>query len=144
MEQRCILCVLHIQYHACWCSGDFRSQVISRHDTDPQGGNIPGTSLLTHWGAYKRQLNNHHCFRSWLVAWSAPSPYLNQWWNIVNWTLKNKRQQNSHIFIKENAFENIFCEMAAILSRPQCVNLPHGDDIWYDNDTVNDLLQTIT
>ena len=30
--------------------------------------------------------------------------------------------QNSHIFIQENAFENIVCEIAAILSRPQCVN----------------------
>ena len=31
-------------------------------------------------------------------------------------------KQNSHIFIQENAFENIVCEMAAILSRPQYVN----------------------
>ena len=29
----------------------------------------------------------------------------------------------SEIFIHENAFENVVCEMAAILSRPQCVNL---------------------
>ena len=27
-----------------------------------------------------------------------------------------------HILIQENAFENIVCEMAVILSRPQCVN----------------------
>ena len=33
------------------------------------------------------------------------------------WNLK----QNSYIFIQENAFENVVCEMAAILSRPQCV-----------------------
>ena len=30
-------------------------------------------------------------------------------------------KQNSHIFIQENAFENIVCEMAAILSRPQSI-----------------------
>ena len=33
-----------------------------------------------------RRLSNHH--------WSAPSHYLNQWWNIVNWTLRNKLQWN--------------------------------------------------
>ena len=33
-------------------------------------------------------------------------------------------KQNSYIFIKENAFENSVCEMAAVLSRPQCVNQP--------------------
>ena len=42
------------------------------------------------------------------------------------WTLRNKLQwnlkQNSHIFSQENAFENIVCKMAAILSRPQCDN----------------------
>ena len=30
--------------------------------------------------------------------------------------------RNSNIFIQENAFENVVCEMASILSRPQCVN----------------------
>ena len=30
-------------------------------------------------------------------------------------------KRNSHIFIQENTFENIVYEMAAILSRPQCV-----------------------
>ena len=29
--------------------------------------------------------------------------------------------RNSYIFIQENAFENVVCKMAAILSRPQCV-----------------------
>ena len=33
------------------------------------------------------------------------------------------RIQNSSIFIQENAFENVVCEMASILSRPQCVNI---------------------
>ena len=52
--------------------------------------------------------------------------YLNQCWNIVNWILRNKFQWNfnrySNIFIPENAFENVVCEMASILSWPQCVN----------------------
>ena len=38
--------------------------------------------------------------------------------NKSQWILK----QNSRIFIQENASQNIICEMAAILSRPQCVD----------------------
>ena len=90
--------------------------------------------LLTHWGRV-----THICvskltiFSSdkWLVTWPAPSHYLNQCWNIVNWTLGNKLQwnlnRNLFIFIQENAFENVVWKMAAILSGPQCVK---GDDIW--------------
>ena len=33
---------------------------------------------------------------------------------------------NSYIFIHENAFENVLCEMAAILSRPQYVKTSTG------------------
>ena len=50
--------------------------------------------------------------------------------NIVNWTLGNKLQwnlnQNSYIFIQENAFQNVVWKMAPILSRPRCVNFEHG------------------
>ena len=57
----------------------------------------------------------------------APSHYLNQCWNIVNWTLRDELQWNfnlnANIFIEENTFQNVVCEMAAILSRPQCVNV---------------------
>ena len=60
------------------------------------------------------------------MAWTVPSHYLNQCWNIVNWTLRNKLQwkfnRNSNIFIHENAIESVVCEMASILSQPQCVN----------------------
>ena len=77
--------------------------------------------------AYMHQWTYHHWFSQWLGAWSAPSHYLNQCWNAVNWTLKNKLKwnfnPNSNIFIQENAFESAVCEMAAILSRPQCVNI---------------------
>ena len=68
----------------------------------------------------------HHWFRKWLVDWPAPRYCLNQWWNIVNSNLRNKLQwtlkQHSNIFIQENAFEYVIWKMAAILSRPQCVN----------------------
>ena len=59
------------------------------------------------------------------VTWSASSHYLNQWCDIVNWTIRNKLQwnfnQNHNIFFQENAFESVVWKTAAILSRPQCV-----------------------
>ena len=52
--------------------------------------------------------------------------YQNQCSNIVNSHTRSKFQwnlkQNSYIFIHKNSFENIVCEMSAILSQPQCVN----------------------
>ena len=60
-----------------------------------------------------------------VVASSAPSHYMNQYWLVVNLTTGNKLLGNSNrnkkIFIHENAFENVVCGMASILSRPQCV-----------------------
>ena len=35
----------------------------------------------------------------------------------------NFSDRNSNIFIQENALDNVVCEMASILSRPQCVIL---------------------
>ena len=50
--------------------------------------------------------------------------YQNQCWSIINWTHRNKLQWNLnrklYIFIHENAFQNVVCKMAVILSRPQC------------------------
>ena len=49
---------------------------------------------------------------------------------IVNWTVRNKHKwnfnQNRTIFIQENAFENIVCKLAAILSQPQRGNSMGG------------------
>ena len=74
--------------------------------------------------AYMRQWNNHHWLRYWLVAWSAPSHYLNHCWYIANLTLRNKLwwnfNRNLYIFIPE--FKNVVWKMAAIMSRPRCVN----------------------
>ena len=41
LEQQYMLFVLHSQYHACWCSGDFRSQCIGSRGINPQSQNIP-------------------------------------------------------------------------------------------------------
>ena len=60
-------------------------------------------------------------FRQWLVACSVPAHHLNQCWNSGNWTLGNKLQWNlnlnSYIFIQENVFEKVVCEMTDILTR---------------------------
>ena len=70
-----------------------------------------------------------HWFR-WFVAYSTPSLYLNQCWIIVNWTFGNKihwnSNQNTKLFIHEDASEYIICEMATILSRGD--QLMHMDD----------------
>ena len=55
----------------------------------------------------------------------APSHYLSQCWDIVNWTLRNKLhwyfKPNSSTFIQKNANKNVVRKMSAILSRPQCI-----------------------
>ena len=59
-----------------------------------------------------------------VMAWcrfsSEPSHYMNQWWLLVNWTLTHWGRV-THIFIQENAFQNVVWKMTAILPRPQCV-----------------------
>ena len=49
--------------------------------------------VLTHISLVRHMCVNglgQHCFRYWLVAYSAPSHYQNQGWVFVNWTLRNK------------------------------------------------------
>ena len=98
-------------------------------------------SYLTHWGRV-----THTCVSKLTIVGSdnGLSPGRRQ---AIIWTndgilsigpLRNKPQwninQNSYISIQENAFENIVCEMAAILSRPQWVKAVEGDrQIWVCN-----------
>ena len=44
MQQPYMLPILYWQHHACWCSGDFRSQGISRYGIDSQSRNIPSSA----------------------------------------------------------------------------------------------------
>ena len=75
-----------------------------------------GSSPLS--AIYMRRESGQQWFRKWLVAYSAPSHYLNQIWVIVNWTLRNTLlwnfNQDTKLFIHENTYENIICEMTAI------------------------------
>ena len=84
---------------------------------------------LIHWG-WVTHIGvgrlGHHWFRKWIGACLAPGLYLNQCWVIVNWTfwIKSsvKLSRNLYIFIQEKAFENAVSKLAAMMSRPQCVN----------------------
>ena len=53
----------------------------------------------------------------------------NQCWDIINWALKNKPQWScnriSYIFVQLNAFQIIFCEMAAIFPGLYTLNDRH-------------------
>ena len=54
------------------------------------------------------------CTNAWILLIATSGT------NLVNSEVK------FYIFIQENAFENVFCEMAAILSLPQCVKVAYG------------------
>ena len=60
----------------------------------------------------------HLWFRKWLVTYSVPRNYLNQWWVIAHWTTVHKSQrylnQNLTIFIHKNESANVVCKMSAI------------------------------
>ena len=92
---------------------------------------------ITLWPPYLWQ----HRFGSTLVqvmfcCLTAPNHYWRQviiWtqcWIIVNWNLANIFQWNLNqsliIFIEENAFRTVVCEMAVILSKGRWVNLHCG------------------
>ena len=80
---------------------------------------------LTHWGRV-----THLCVGKLSIIGSDTglSPGRRQaiiWTNtgiLLIGPLGTNFNRNSNIFIQENAFENVVCEMASILSRPQCVD----------------------
>ena len=78
--------------------------------------------------AYMRQWIGSASVQIMACAYSAPSHYLNQCWYIVNWTLGNTLQwnlnQNTNFSFHKSAFENIVCEMAAILFRGRWIKCP--------------------
>ena len=83
---------------------------------------LASSTALIHWGRV-----THMCVSELTIIGSdnGLSPgrrqaiiWTREWWNIVNWTLRNKLQwnfiRNSNIFIQQNALENVVCEMASI------------------------------
>ena len=71
--------------------------------------------------AFMRQWTGSSLVKVMACRYLAPSHNLNQWWIIVNWTPRNKFQwnfnQNTHLFIHDNASENIVCDF---FRRPFC------------------------
>ena len=69
--------------------------------------------------------SGQHWFRYGLVAYLAPSHYLNQCWVIVNWTPENKFQWNlnRNFSFEKMHLKLLFAKMAAILSRGRWVKL---------------------
>ena len=63
----------------------------------------------------------HDRSSQWSVTCSAPNNYLNQYWRIINPAPKNILQLifilHSNVFI----WENVVCEMSAILFGPCCI-----------------------
>ena len=77
---------------------------------------------LTHCGLVMLNGIRHlgqHWFRLWLVTGSVPSHYLNHCWLTDNIPIRNKFQQSWN---NVNAFENVVCNMVAILLGLQWVN----------------------
>ena len=75
-----------------------------------------------------------------IMAYSAPSHYLNQYWIVVSWTITNKLKwnfnQNTKHFIHKNAPENIVCKMGPFCPRKDelrqratsCLYVSNGDN----------------
>ena len=92
------------------------------------------TSTTLRWTLTHRQLEIHGCVLSpiatdALVLVLMHQAISNQCWpnsHFIGKRLENKHQwnlnHNTKLFIHENAFENIICEIAAILSRERWVN----------------------
>ena len=89
-------------------------------------------AFLAYINRYMGWWSNHHWHRHWLVAWSVPSHYLNQCWNIVHWTLRNKLQWN---FIWKFSYKKMnlkplsrkcgpFCLYLNVLTVPWMSSLP--------------------
>ena len=76
--------------------------------------------ILTHWGRV-----THICVSKLTIIGSdnGLSPWPRQ---AIIWNFN----RNSNIFIQENVLENVVCEMASILSRPQCVKWDEGPLMW--------------
>ena len=66
--------------------------------------------------------HKHHWFKQWLVAWTAPSHYLNQCWNIVNWTWGTNVHEiliNIHTF----SSKKMHLKASSAIRRPFCFAL---------------------
>ena len=109
---------------SCWLTGIFQTwHLIGWQHSYQSIKSHVRKSLFIHWGRA-----THMCViigsdiglspdRRQAIIWSNAGILLIRTRSKLQWNIK----RNSYIFIQENSFENVVCEMAAILSRPQCV-----------------------
>ena len=76
----------------------------------------------------------HYFWFTWtFVICLEPCHYLNQYWPIINWTLRNIIHlniiQDSKFFIHEIAFETIFYKIVVILFHTNSVEIHWGENI---------------
>ena len=138
LEQQYMLSVLHGQYHACWCSGDFRSQGINRHGIDPKSWNIPfaASEDLT-----LDQVITWCCQETTQIAkfmgptWGPPG----SWWAqmgpmLAQWTLLSAKPLYQLIHCDGTNYRTQFgCRSIKPedIARPQRVNLLNGKHYKY-------------
>ena len=92
-------------------------------------GQAPGVcnhvTALTHWGPVAHiciSKLGHHWFRKQLVAWLAPSHYLNQCWYIVELTIRQKFSEIT-IEIVTFLFKKMHLKMSSAKQHPFCIGL---------------------
>ena len=78
---------------------------------------------LTHWGRVRHiYASAKESSLNQIIAWSAPSHYLNQCWDIVNWNLRNK----FHEILSQTeaySFKNMYLKKSSGQWRPFCLGL---------------------
>ena len=92
---------------------------------------------LTHWGLVTHMCQWSRSSSSLIQVMAyrlrAPSHCLTQYWLIVNWTPRKKKKkkklqwnsnQNSTIFIEQNAFENVVCSFSPNCRRLKVLTIP--------------------
>ena len=127
MQCKCKMCEI---YHSTKLM--LHAFAVNKNATDGryQLSEVRSSWVLTHWGLMTPYdvVDFGLCrFRKWLVAYSAPSHYLNQCWSLVKWapgTFFNecwiKIQKKIY---KENEFVYSIGKMVVILLMPQCVTI---------------------
>ena len=132
---RQFLCLhFHKWFQLQWCMFLWAQLYIHSIMIDQDGGDMTNAGLAIQEiflnnsrFCCQKQIFGYLLVQMMVVTYLEPSHYLNPSWVFVNLTLRNKLQwnpnQNTKLFIRENASENIICKMATILCREKLVKL---------------------
>ena len=95
-------------------------------DEFPYRGLVNSSPLVLHLCVHEL---GRHWFRQWLVAYSAPSHYLNQCRVIANWISRNKLQWN-FIEIHNFSFPKMHLKIPSAEWRPFCAGKMSKCFLW--------------